>query len=112
MDLFEVVIVPKALQQLDKYIEYIRYTLLNEEAAGNVWLDALDTVSELESVAGSLHLCEHPVLHELGYRAKLFQRHDYVMLYRIEGRTAYVEGIYHLLQDYANIFMRDRVTQN
>ena len=37
----------------------------------------------------------------------LFLRHDYVMLYRIEENVVYVEAIYHLLQDYENLFLND-----
>lgn len=39
-----------------------------------------------------------------GYRAIHFMRHRYLMLYRIEGATVYVDAIYHQLQDYENIF--------
>ena len=33
-----------------------------------------------------------------------FLRHRYLMLCRVEGHTAYVDAIYHQLQDYENIF--------
>ena len=33
-----------------------------------------------------------------------YLRHRYPILYRIEGTTAYVEAIYHQLQDYENTF--------
>lgn len=41
MDSYDVIISPKALLQLDKYIDYIQYTLLNEQAAKSVWQDAI-----------------------------------------------------------------------
>lgn len=40
---YDVIISPKALSQLDGYIEYIQCTLLNEQAAKAVWDDAMDT---------------------------------------------------------------------
>ena len=43
MDSYNVSISPKALSQLNSYINYINDTLLNEQAAYNVWLDALET---------------------------------------------------------------------
>ena len=98
------IISPKALSQLDDYISYVRYTLLNPIAAESIWRDAKETRETLATVAGSLKLCDHPTLHEIGYHAIKFEKHDYAMLYRVEGETAYVDGIYHMMQDYENLF--------
>ena len=105
MVLYDVIISPKALSQLDGYIEYIQCTLLNEQAAKAVWDDAMDTRDKLAKVAGSLKLCDNKKLQDLGYHRINFLRHRYLMLYRIEGSTAYVEAIYHQLQDYENTFL-------
>ena len=42
MDSFDVMISPKALEQLSRYVEYIHDTLLNPIAAERVWKDAMD----------------------------------------------------------------------
>ena len=105
MVLYDVIISPKALSQLDGYIEYIQCTLLNEEAAKAVWDDAMDTRDKLAKVAGSLKLCDNKKFQDLGYHRINFLRHRYLMLYRVEGSTAYVEAIYHQLQDYENTFL-------
>lgn len=104
MDSFNVTISPKALSQLNSYIDYLQYTLLNDQAARNVWQDALDTRERLSKIAGSLNPCSHPMLEKYGYRQMNFLHHRYLMLYRIEGQTAYVDAIYHQLQDYENTF--------
>ena len=70
-------------------------------------MDALETANRLESVAGSLEPCGHPKLKEYGYYPIFFSRHRYVMLYRIEGSNAYVDAVYHELQDYQNTFAKD-----
>lgn len=75
------------------------------QAANAVWHDAIETVNELETVAGSLRKCGDPKLNELGYRKINFIHHKYVMIYRIESETAFVEAIYHQLQDYENVFL-------
>ena len=105
MDSFNVITTPKALSLLNDYISYIQYTLMNEQAAKAVWEDAMDTAAELEKVAGSLRPCDDPDLKSLGYRKINFLHHRYVMIYRIDGKNAYVEAIYHQLQDYENIFL-------
>ncbi len=101
---YKVVVSPKALAQLDDYISYVHYTLLNPIAAKSILNDAKETRETLAKVAGSLKLCDHPTLHKLGYHAIKFEKHDYAMLYRVEGETVYVDGIYHLMQDYENLF--------
>lgn len=107
MDFFDVMISPKALSQLDNYISYLQYTLLNDQAAYNVWQDALETQNQLSKAAKSLKLCSHPQLRENGYHIINFKRHRYVMLYRIEKTTVYVDAIYHQLQDYESIFVNE-----
>ena len=107
MDLYNVIISPKALSQLESYINYIQYTLLNVHAAYNVWQDAMETRDTLASVAGSLNLCSHSQLQQLGYHCATFRRHKYIMLYRLDGKTAYVDAIYHQLQDYENLFVKE-----
>lgn len=108
MDLFNVIVSPQALSQLNGYIDYLQYTLLNGQAAYNVWQDALETRDYLSRVAGSLKLCDHPQLKTDGYHVINFMRHRYLMLYRIEDTNVYVDAIYHQLQDYENIFVDER----
>ncbi len=43
MDLYNVIIAPKALAQLECYIDYIQHTLLNDKAAEAVLRDAMET---------------------------------------------------------------------
>ena len=88
MDSFEVIISPKALSQLNNYIDYLQYTLLNDQAAYNVWQDALETREHLSKVASSLKFCAHPELRKQEYRIVHFMRHRYLMLYRIAGKAA------------------------
>lgn len=99
---YEVIISEKAESQLDQFIRHILVVLCNEQAAASVLDDAEKTKERLSRVAGSLKLCDNPKLHTLGYRIIPFAHHRYLMIYRIDGHTAYVEGMYHELQDYEN----------
>lgn len=73
MDSFDVIISPKALSQLNSYIDYLQYTLLNDQAARSVWQDALETRDQLSKVANSLKYCTHPRLKKDGYRSISFR---------------------------------------
>ncbi len=105
MILYKVIVSPNALSQLEEYIDYIQFTLINRQAANDVWNDAVETVNKLETVAGSLRKCDDPELKELGCRKIKFLKHNYVMIYRIEDNIAYVEAVYHQFQDYENVFI-------
>lgn len=108
MDSFNVVITDHALAQLERYIDYIQYVLLDEQAADSVALDAFETQERLQNLAGVLSPCKNDVLKSLGYHPMRFRKHKYVMLYRIEGKTAIVEAIYHQMQDYGSAFLAER----
>lgn len=101
---FDVRISPKALQQLECYVDYIQHTLLNDQAAQLVWEDAIATRDRLSQSAGSLALCRNQQLQRLGYHLIRFSKHRYVMLYRVVDQTAFVDAIFHELQDYEHIF--------
>ena len=106
MDLYKVIVSPKALSQLEEYVDYIQYTLLNEQAAKSVWEDAVKTTEKLSEVADSMKYCEHLKLRKYGYRKINFLHHRYVMIYRTEQDIVYVEAIYHQLQDYEYTFSK------
>ena len=109
MDLYDVIIAPRALAQLESYIDYVQHTLLNDKAAEALFRDAMETQKQLARVAGNLKLCVNPRLRAHGYRIIRFLHHRYIMLYRVEGQCAYVDAIYHQLQDYENTFFFDQV---
>ena len=104
MDTYKVIISPYALSQLTAHHDYLLKILKNEQAAASMWADALRTIERLSVLAGSLKYCRAPQLHHLGYHIIHFKSHKYLMLYRIENQTAYIEAIYHELQDYENLF--------
>ena len=54
MDSYKVQFSDIAGTQLDAYIDYIQYELMNDQAAASVWSDFAETSKELEKVAGSL----------------------------------------------------------
>lgn len=67
MDSYNVIISPKALSQLSSYIDYLQYTLLNDQAAHSVWQDAIETRKRLSIIAGSLKLCSYASWHLCGW---------------------------------------------
>lgn len=77
----------------------------NQQAATNVINDFDETIARLSHVAGSLKLCDDKILRAKGYRMVRFKKHQYIMVYTIDADVAYIEGIYHDLQDYENALL-------
>lgn len=100
---YEVIVSAQAQTHFREIINYLLYDLQNHQAAISVTDDFNDTVDRLSRVAGSLKLCEDDILRAKGYRTIHFHRHKYLMIYTVDGNRAFVEGIYHDLQDYERI---------
>ncbi len=100
---YDVVLSARAQAQFREIINYLVYGLQNQQAATSVADDFDDKIARLSHVAGSLKLCDDSVLRAKGYRTIHFRKHKYLMVYTINGSRAYVEGIYHDLQDYEDI---------
>lgn len=99
---YKVIITEDAEQDLDRFVKYLLFEKRSEQAARNLLDDFEATIVSLSHVAGSLKECENPRLKEFGYRRINFLSHRYFMLYRIENEIAFVDNIFHELQDYEN----------
>lgn len=98
--LYNVIITERADMQLDNIIRYIVYKLKNKQAASAVLDDVMQAYDELEKIAGSISICEDPYLAVKGYHKLALKKHDYVILFQIEENTVYVNGIFHMLENY------------
>ena len=101
---YKVIVSQGAKLQLKNIVEYVRSVLMNPIAAKSVLEDAEKTMDKLTYLAESLKLCEESELAIHGYRVISFQKHHYIMVYRVEESTVYIDGIFHRLQDYQNVF--------
>lgn len=92
-----------ACMQYDKFLDYIYHTLLNTQAADSLMQDFDDTIGNLEMQAESFGYCKSERLRKLGFHKIHFQRHRYLLVYRVKQDSVIVEGMYHELQDYENM---------
>lgn len=101
---YKVVITPPAKHQLEMYVAYTISEFKNVQAARAIRDDAAETKKRLSHIAASLALCEDELLAKSGYRRIMFEKHDFFMVYRIDGNTVIVDAMYHELQDYEAVF--------
>ncbi len=104
---YKVIIMPPAKRRLDMYVCYTIETLKNRSAAKAIMADARETKKRLSTVADSLKICDNPILAKYGYRKIKFAKHNFVMIYRIQDKTAIVDGMFQELQDYEGIFTNE-----
>lgn len=98
MALYRIFITPTARRQLQEYVEYIQWTLLNAGAAEALLTDALEVTKELSFNAKSIDFSQRRYLSSLCCREIPFRRHDYVMIYRVKGAEVYIDAVYHRQQ--------------
>lgn len=63
---YDVILSAEAQEHFRKIIHYLIYELQSDQAAIRVTDDMEETIAKLSDVAGSLKLCEHPRLRDLG----------------------------------------------
>lgn len=104
---YNVIIMPPAKRRLDRYVYYTLETLKNKQAAKSILIDARRTKERLSLTADSIKICDDPILAQYGYRKIRFEKHKFLMIYRIEGNQVIVDGMFHELQDYEGIFVQE-----
>ncbi len=102
MDEYKVKITEEAEAQIEGYLEYLLLKFRSEQAYNAVKDDYYHTLERLTKVAGTLKIDDDPRLASLNIRKIFFEKHDYVILYRLNGDVAEVLKIYHTLEDYTN----------
>lgn len=101
---FKVVVTDNALGQLENITDYIVYRLKNKQAANGVLEDFQKAIKELRYIAMSMQYCNDRYLAAKGYRKLALEKHNYVLLYQVHNDIVFVNGIFHMLENY-----RDRL---
>ena len=89
------------------YVNYTIEKLKNWQAAKAILEDARSTKKRLSIMADSLKMCDDPVLRKYGYRKIMFEKHKFLMIYRMQDNQVIVDGMFHELQDYDGILTRE-----
>ena len=105
MKSYVVVAVPKVRRKLKKYLSYLSEQKRNPQAVNNVLDDYEDTVRELSKVAGSLVEPQNKKLKERKLKRINFQRHNYFLLYRIDGDKAIITDIFHVFLNEPEVYL-------
>ncbi len=102
MKKYNVTIVPEAEAQLRKHLEYLLLVKQSEQAYNAVKEDYYETINTLSAVAGSIGEAAQHKLRIRGLKKMLFRKHQYVVLFYIEGDEVIITKIFHTSEDYLN----------
>ncbi len=102
MNTYRVIVTDDAKKDFLRYRDYLIYVKKNSQAAKNLVNDYRETRKKLEIVAGSLKDPDSEKLKARRLKRINFLKHDYFLLYRIDGNTVSVTNMFHSLEDYEN----------
>ncbi len=91
-----------AKEDLKRYRDYLRLEKRSPIAAKSIVTDFKNTVSQLKLVADSLQIPESEELQKRRLKRINFFKHDYFLLYRIDGDVVTITNMFHSLEDYEN----------
>ncbi len=83
-------------------MDYLKNEKHNPYAARNVFNDCNDSKKKLSYLADSLPVPDDPELKKRGLKRMNFMKHDYFMLFAIDGDTVVITNIFHAGEDYEN----------
>ncbi len=92
---YKVVITEDAEADLEGFLLYQLYVKGSVQSAKKLLDDFDMTRLTLARMAKFLNYCQNPKLRKLGYRRINLVVHKYFILYRIEGETVIVDGLFH-----------------
>lgn len=97
---YKTIITERAEELLDQLIYYLLYHLKNEQAAGHL----LDEISKIYDRVGENPFqfpeCRDLILKSKGYREAVATDMNYLVIFRVEGDTVYILGVFHELENY------------
>jgi len=104
MACYRVELTDRALTHFRGHIDYIVNELRNPDAALRLWNALGRAIDALADHPETAPLCVDQALCGFGYRKKRIDGTRYLCICRVEGDAVWIDGIYHELQDYENLF--------
>jgi plasmid stabilization system protein ParE len=99
---YRVIITDRAEELLDQLVNYILLKFKNEQAAKHLLDDIEQLYDRLEDNPYQFADCRDPFLKSKRYKEAIVKNMDYILIFRIDGDTVYVLGIFHQLENYKN----------
>lgn len=97
---YNLIVTDRADELIDGQVAYLLKKLKNPDAATH-YLDSMDRVyDQLENNPYLYPESSDDFLRRKGYREALLPQMDYRVVFKVEGQTVYIVGVFHILEDY------------
>ena len=101
MKKYKVIVTPRAQQDIKAYVDYIKNTFKNPQAARSVFEDYVKTRKTLSLMAETIQEQNSELLNRRGLKRINFRNHDYFMLFWIDcNNIVRITNIFHDLEDF------------
>lgn len=100
MKQYKVIVQIDARSDFRRCVNYLLYKKRNRQAAESLIRDFDETVDTLSHIAGSIREPDSEVLKTRNLKRLNFGKHDYFLLFRIDGSKAIVTNIFHGTEDF------------
>lgn len=99
---YKVFVTSTAKELLVRCLDYLRNVLMSPLAAAHLLSEFDRVIERLSDNPFQFPLCSDMLLKQHGYREALIRGMRYRVVFRAEGNTIYIIGIYNTLENYAN----------
>jgi len=93
---------PLLEKKLDRYINYLKNVKHSRQAAQSLFDDFVETRKNLAKTAEMIRTSDDENLKNRGLKRINFRRHNYFLLFRINGEVVEIISMFHGLEDYSN----------
>ena len=97
---YDLIVTDRADQLFDNCIRYLIYKLKNVQAAAHFLDETQKLYARMRHDPYQFPQSRDMYLQRLGYREAIYNRMDYIMIFRVEDHTVYILGVFHQLEEY------------
>ena len=100
MKMYHTVATPEARDDLRRYVSYVKNVKKNLQAARSIVDDFEEVRKSLEILAGTIGEPDSQKLRDLRLKRINFKKHDYFLLFMVEGDIAKITNMFYAGEDF------------
>lgn len=97
---YRLIITDRAEELLDQLVNHILFKLKNEPAAKHLLDGIAQLYDRMEDSPYQFADCRDSFFKSKGYKEAVVKDMDYILIFRIDGDSIYILGIFHQLENY------------
>lgn len=99
---YKIIVAKEAALQIENILDYVMYQLKNKTASRNIMLEINSAYTFLSAMPNMFPVANDRHLAANGYRKYILKDYSYVIIYRVVEDEVHVNGVFHMLENYAD----------